>query len=528
MTVRSMGEEDGAGPSHGIVEGEVPAPRTAGTDLAAGAPLSADTSVPDPLGSDELGEWSSLRRLHPLSIVVHLTKLLPRVLPIIIIALIGGHSLDRGSGISTGISAVVLGGGGFLVWLRTRFSVSATELRIDSGVIARQSRTASFDRIQAIDVNQQFVARLLGLAELRVQVAGGKEGHFLLACLRQEEAARLRALLLGSIAAPPDTLRAEARAGAPTTVGGAPSAALATPTDAAAITPTVSPAAPHPYQHGVPFGIQPDEFPLVVVPNGRFIGAQFLSLSVWFATLVSVADIVGIAVIGPDAAGYLVPMLIAAGTYLADRFQRYFGATLSVSADGLRLRHGLVNRFAQTIPRGRVQAYQVREPLLWRLFGLARIRLNVAGYAGGGRNESEQRNTSVLLPVVPRAEAFALLGHLVGSDLGALAGRLAPAPERAFWRAGPWRRAYGFGSDGQVVMARTGLVHREHAIVPHGKVQSMHLVQGPWQRALGLSTVRLHSIRGPVRIVLRQRDAAEARLFLAEQAERSAAHRRAG
>jgi putative membrane protein len=469
-----------------------------------------------------LGEWSAPRRLHPLSIVVHLTKLLPRVLPIVLIALIGGHSLDPSSGISTGASAVVLGGGGFLVWLRTKFSVSGTELRIDSGVLARQSRTASFDRIQAIDVNQQLVARLLGLAELRVQVADGKEGHFLLACLPQQEAARLRALLLGSIEAPAAAhATADATASTNPADTGSPG-----PLDSAA---TATATATHPYQNGVPFGIQPDEWPIVVVPHGRFIGAQFLSLTVWFAALVSLGDIITIAVVGPWAAGALVPMLLVAGGYLVDRFQRYFGATLSVSADGLRLRHGLLNRFAQTIPRGRVQAYSVREPLLWRLFGLAQIKLNVAGYAGGrggGRGESGERNASVLLPVVRREEAFGLLGHLVGSDLGALADGLAPAPKRAFWRVGPWRRAYGFGSDSQVLVTRSGLIHRHHAIVPHGKVQSMHLVQGPWQRALGLSTVRLHSTRGPVRIVLKQRDAAEAELFLTEQADRSAAHRR--
>ena len=133
----------------------------------------------------------------------------------------------------------------------------------------------------------------------------------------------------------------------------------------------------------------------------------------------------------------------------------------------------------------------------------------------------------MLLPVVPREEAFALVGYLVGSELTAMSDTLAPAPERAFWRVGPWRRGYGYGFDGQVLVARTGLFHRVHSVVPHGKVQSLHLVQGPWQRALSLSTVHVHSTKGPVRIALRQRDAAEASRFLAEQADRSAAHRRA-
>jgi putative membrane protein len=501
------------------------------------------TSADPAAAAGALTEWSTPRRLHPLSIVVNLTRLLRQLLPLIIIALIGGHSVDGGSAYSVGASAVTLAGGGFLVWLRTKFSVSATELRINSGVFARQSRTAAFDRIQTIDVNQQLVARMLGLAELRVQVAGGKEGHFLLACLRQEEAARLRATLLGQVGLDPSAHDALGR-----TIT-TPAAAALVPqqnqgpdslSDGASPPPadSAAPAAPGAgtgtgmgapaYRSGIPFGVESDEWPMVVVPNSRFIGAQFLSLTVWLAALLVVAGIVAIALIGPGSAGTLVPMLLVAAGYLVNRFQRYFGATLSISADGLRLRHGLANRFAQTIPRGRVQAYQIREPLLWRLAGIAQIRLNVAGYASrrGDRGEGDERSSAVLLPVVPREEAFALLSYLTGSDLRGLADRLAPAPKRAFWRVGPWRRAYGYAHDDNILLARSGLIRRDHAIMPHGKVQSLHLVQGPWQRVLGLSSVRLHSTRGPVKIELKQRDAAEAARFLAEQAERSAAHRR--
>jgi len=467
--------------------------------------LSPQGPGTQPAAALDLAAWSTPRRLHPLSIVVNLTRLLRQLLPIFLIAVIGGRTADGspyGSLIGVGVSAVALVGGGFLTWLRTKFSISATELRIDSGLLTRQSRTAAFDRIQAVDVNQQLVARLFGLAELRVQVAGGKKGHFLLACLGQAEAAELRTVLLGHIG--PDPV-------------------------AAGLSQFPTPVAPAPaYQAGVPYGIEPDEWPMVEVPDGRFIGSVLLSISIWVAVLAGVGGAVALSIVGPVAAGGLVPLLLGAGGYLADRFQRYYGATLSISADGLRLRHGLLNRFAQTIPRDRVQAYQIREPLLWRAAGWAQIRLNVAGYSkGGGRGEAGERNTSVLLPVVPRAEAFALLGYLTGSGLESISDALAPAPRRAAWRVGPWRRGYGFGYDDHVLVTRTGLFRREHSIVPHGKVQSLHLVQGPWQRALSLSTVRVHSTRGPVRIALKQRDAAEAEHFLAAQAERSAAHRRA-
>ena len=54
------------------------------------------------------------------------------------------------------------------------------------------------------------------------------------------------------------------------------------------------------------------------------------------------------------------------------RFAGAFGFTVRVSPDGLRLRHGLPEHRAQTVPPGRVQAVSLVQPLLWR------------GPAGGG------------------------------------------------------------------------------------------------------------------------------------------------
>jgi putative membrane protein len=71
------------------------------------------------------------------------------------------------------------------------------------------------------------------------------------------------------------------------------------------------------------------------------------------------------------------------------------------------------------------------------------------------------------------------------------------------------------------------MLARKYAIVPHAKVQSIAVHQGPWQRTLRLASVRLHTTRGPVSVALKQRDAAEAAEFVAQQTERSNLARRA-
>lgn len=84
---------------------------------------------------------------------------------------------------------------GFFSWLLTKYWIDGAELRIETGVISRQSRRIRIDRLQGVDVVQPMVARILGLAELRFDVAGGKaEGT--LAFLPLAEADELRTVLL--------------------------------------------------------------------------------------------------------------------------------------------------------------------------------------------------------------------------------------------------------------------------------------------------------------------------------------------
>jgi len=45
-------------------------------------------------------------------------------------------------------------------------------LRIETGLLRRDARQLPLARIQAVDVVRPFLARLVGLAELRVRLAG--------------------------------------------------------------------------------------------------------------------------------------------------------------------------------------------------------------------------------------------------------------------------------------------------------------------------------------------------------------------
>ena len=65
---------------------------------------------------------------------------------------------------------------GLVHWLVTRFSFDGETLHVETGLLRRDTRKVPVARIQAVDVVQPFIAKVLDVAELRIRVAGsGKE-----------------------------------------------------------------------------------------------------------------------------------------------------------------------------------------------------------------------------------------------------------------------------------------------------------------------------------------------------------------
>ena len=62
--------------------------------------------------------------------------------------------------------------GVFLYWRRFEYRVGASEIRIDSGIFSRTHRSIPFDRIQDVDISQGVLARLLGIARVKLETGG--------------------------------------------------------------------------------------------------------------------------------------------------------------------------------------------------------------------------------------------------------------------------------------------------------------------------------------------------------------------
>lgn len=371
---------------------------------------------------------------------------------------------------------------GLVGWWFTRYGVDGDALRIDSGVLNRRSRRVRLDRLQAVDVNRPLAGRLLGVSELRLEVAGGGSAEAPLQYLAADDALALRAELL----------------------------ARAAGIDAA------TPEAPERVVHEVPLE--------------RLVWSTVLSGAFVVGVLIIVGATVAFVVV-PDRDALLgalpstLPGVLAIGAALWNQLVRNFGFVLAESPDGYRIRKGLLDTQHQTVPPGRIQGVALRQPLLWRWKGWVKLDVDVAGYGGGDSVDGEQR-TSTLLPVAPLADAIEVMRRVLGGA-DPLAVELDPAPREARWlRPFSWRRM-AYGVDERVVVVREGVLYRTLTVVPHAKTQSVRIAQGPLQRRLGLATVHVDTTPGPVDATIRHRYAAQARQLAEGQASRARLARKA-
>ncbi|WP_349627383.1 PH domain-containing protein [Arthrobacter sp. C9C5] len=421
---------------------------------------------------------------------------------------------------------LLLGGGtvllltvlGFVLsWYFTRYQVADGYVRVNTGFLFKQQRQARLDRVQAIDVVQPLLARIFGLAELRFEVADAGQSAVHLAYLRVDEARQLRATILARASG--------AVSGTPATAPG-----LAPAQQAA-----VAEEAP---EHAV-----------LTVPPSRLAGSLVLSEQSVVIVLGAVASVLLSAVTeNRSFYFYLIPAGLGLAAAYWNSFNKGYNFTAAISPDGIRLRYGLLDTQAQTLPPGRIQAVRVSQPPLWRVFGWYRMQVNMAGYGTAGSNGEGSARTT-LLPVGTLAEVFAMLS-LVLPDPGTpdparvfIAGLngLAPAggPGRSAAPAAPddggfvttprrarllaplgWRRN-GFTATDTALLIRSGRWWRHLVLVPHQRTQSIALQQGPLARRFRVADLVLHTTAGPIAPRLIQAGLDEGRALLDAQAARA-------
>lgn len=433
-------------------------------------------------------------RLHPAAIGVWAFNTLG---PLLVILIAGGRDSPVVAA-AAGVSLLV----GVVRWLRFRWRVDGQTLLIDQGLLQRQRRVIPFDRIQAVESVRKLRHRLFGVVELRIETVGGASTEGKLEALRPRDAEQLRRLLLRE-------------------------------------TTTTPPAS---QQVGEPAAVQPEQVVLARLGLDRLVIAGLTGGRVGVAAAIfgvgqdffgnRLNDLLPRIDLSGDLRSILgLAALVLTGAFLlsiAATLLTYWNFTLTSDGVALRVRRGLLEQRADTIPLRRVQALHVEENLLRRPFGLAAVTVEVAGRSGG----EEAQQSRYLLPLGTRAQALRLVEQVWGRD-GLADIRLAPMPTRARDRrmvravgavaavtatgvvAQGWAgllalvlsapamvlalaayRCLGHGRSGEMLVARSGVVVRRTSFVPRDRLQSLALRQSVFQRRRGLASLALQIARG--------------------------------
>jgi putative membrane protein len=398
----------------------------------------------------------------------------------------GGDTLSRETPQLAVVAVLLLAG--LVSWLVTRWRVEDDDLRIETGLLRRQSLRFPLAQVQAIDVVRPGLARLFRVAELRLRMAGSSGGTARLAYVAEHEVEPLR-----------DQLLALARG-----------ARLDEELPAAGSEPEPA---------------EPEQHVLATVGTGRLVAS--ILLENWWIVVVLVGLLVAFAV-SPHRVGGLLGgsgfiWALTMVTFVWRRFNQQYRLTVAEGSDGLHLRGGLIALTAEVIRPGRVQAVRLVEPALWRPLGWCRLEVDIAGrQRRKGEGEAQRGQLHALIPVARRAVGIELVDRLLPDRPG----ELSPPPRRVFWKS-PFRyRALSWGRSETCVAATSGRLRRVTSWVPLEKVQSLRHVQGPVQRRLRLASVHVDTAGRAVHATLRDRDATEAARALEELTDLARAARR--
>ena len=368
------------------------------------------------------------------------------------------------------------------------YRIDADTFDIYSGVFSRREREIPFERIQNVDIAQNVIQRAFGIAEVRLETAGGGgSSEASLRYVSRQEADRLQELI------------SDRKRGTDT---------KRDPGDS----------------HDILFELDQRELGVLGLTsaNMRLFGLIF---GIIVITSPVAAEQISprlevLLLLGPAVAILgLVVLWIVSGIQAV---LRYYGFRLFRHDEELRYTRGLLQQYDGTIPLSKIQTLMIRENILARSVGYGSLAIETAGYAPGqsGNVESavpiakldrvyelartiEDVGDPSLTRPPKRARTryvgrysivvgvlVAVLGgyHWLSGNLPLWYGALAVwilVPPAAHLK---WKNI-GYYTDENYVITQNGFWTRRTTIVPYYRVQTVSSSQSIFQRRRDLATL---------------------------------------
>ncbi len=374
-----------------------------------------------------------MRRLHPMSAVLRVVRSAFQLGATGVFAgtMLAGPLELAGfwAVFALGAAGAAVGGTyGVARYLRFTYETEGDTLAVASGVFNRQERAIPLGRVQNVDVERDVVHRVLGLAVVRFETAGGGSTEAVLDAVDFDEARRLQ-----------EFVAAHDREAATTADEGSVDVDETGETAETAETGQRVDTA----ERAEPAGAEREELYALGLPDLLLLGLVtavpaapilvVVGTPVFGDLALGVVSATTAALGGPETVSLdLLPTysprelgLVAAVTLIefgvatwlvsaALTVVEYYDFRLARVGDELRYERGLLNRYSGSIPVEKIQTVAVDETAPMRHLGYAGLSVETAGY-GPGANDGQTSNTAIPLDdrdvVVEMAEDLGEFEH---------------------------------------------------------------------------------------------------------------------
>jgi putative membrane protein len=341
---------------------------------------------------------SESRRLHPWSwLFVLLHQLRQFIVPLIATFFFKGDRNELWPLIGVGVLTITSA----LQYLTYRWQVGNDSVTIRSGWLNRQRREIPFVRIHNVVVEQSMLHRVFGVAEVRLESAGGDKPEASMRVLRLDDALALERLVRHR--------------------GATQAADVATHAE---YTPTTL--LEMDVREVLRYGLISNRG-LLLLAGAYAASMQFSPrllenlFESWVRSLFGWADAHHFGVTNyAFAVVSLAIVLIALLRMLSigSALLQYYGFRLSEDGPRLTVERGLLARTRSSASRRRLQAWTLQEGLLHRLLHRRTLNVDTAGAGNSEHGQRRQRAFRELAPIATPAACDALIEHLLPPDAG--------------------------------------------------------------------------------------------------------------
>ncbi len=411
-----------------------------------------------------------------------------------------------------------------------RYRFDPDELVVKSGVFFRRDRRLKYGRIQNIETVQGPLHRLLKVAEVRIETAGGVEPEARLQVLDIDQAEDVRRRLTEARARDRgDVVAADAAATGVEAAGGAQAAGglplLQLPLKEVTIYGLVDNRGFLVAAAAFGFAWQNGLLEIEGWPSTRLWGTlQTLLRGAWYRQPSEWSLQTLMLTFGVFALFVLAVRVLSVGWAIA----KFYGFTLSREGSDLRTGCGLFTQVRAVVPLRRIQMLTVVENPLHRLMKRVGVRVETAG---GEQLASASRQW--LAPVLPAEDLPAFLRQIDPDlDLAAMSWQPVSAGARyrifrlllwfalpilallvyafgwfglagvpmlaalAWWAARRNAAEYGYALAPELVAFRSGWLWRRLSIARYSRIQVLSLSETPWDRRARMRTVTADTAGG--------------------------------